>query len=169
MGHSTKIGVKKQNEKILRLSEANASTPWFSKTPKTVHGVESQSEYLDRRIKRHHSSSPGTIVEALKSLSKGTKAMMRENALLRFENRDPRRANETLSRRRRAKRARLQKRGRMTVEQGRAAIDQIDVDTQIVAESSRSGGQGESARPKERRYGACSKTECNVRNCEIIV
>jgi hypothetical protein len=89
MGHSTKIGVKKQNEKILRLSEANASTPWVSKTPKTVHQVESQSEYLDRRIKRHHSSSPGTIVEALKSLFKGTKAMMRENTLLRFENRDP--------------------------------------------------------------------------------
>ncbi|KAL9563820.1 hypothetical protein ACKAV7_012062 [Fusarium commune] len=65
--------------------EAGLSTTWVSKTPKTVLEAESQSEYLDRRIRRHHSSSPESILEALKSLSKGTKATMHELALLRAE------------------------------------------------------------------------------------
>jgi hypothetical protein len=58
-------------------------------------------------------------------------------ALLRAELQDVRQANETLSRRRRAKRTRLQKGGAITVKEGRQAIDQIDDDTQVVAESLR--------------------------------
>ena len=143
--------------------ETGPSTTWVSKTPKTVLEAESQSEYLDRRIRRHKSSSPESILEALKSLSKGTKAMMHENALLRSENKDLREANEILSRRRRAKRTRLQKRGVMTVEEGRQAIDQMDVNAQVVAESSRSGGQGRSARPGVRRCGVCGKPGHNAR------
>ena len=108
--------------------EAGLSTTWVSKTPKTVLEAESQSEYLDRRIRRHHSSSPESILEALKSLSKGTKATMHELALLRAEVRDLQQANETLSRRRRAKRRRLQKGGVMTVGEAREAIDQMNVD-----------------------------------------
>ena len=91
---------------------ASPTTPWASKTPKTVLEAQSQSEYLDRRIRRHQGSSPESILGALKSLTKGTKAMMHENALLRSENKGLREANEILSRRRRAKRTRLQKEGR---------------------------------------------------------
>ncbi|PNP76804.1 hypothetical protein FNYG_09820 [Fusarium nygamai] len=65
--------------------EAGPSAAWVSKTPRTVLEAQSQSEYLDRRIRRHKSSSPESILEALKSLSKGTKAMMHENALLRAQ------------------------------------------------------------------------------------
>ncbi|KAJ0132249.1 Uncharacterized protein HZ326_24672 [Fusarium oxysporum f. sp. albedinis] len=72
------------------------STPWVSKTPKTVLEAGSQSEYLERRIRRHQSSSPESILGALKSLYKGTKAIMHENALLRAENRDLRQVNEIL-------------------------------------------------------------------------
>ena len=64
---------------------AGPLTPWVSKTPKTVLEAESQSEYLERRIRRHQSSSLESILEALKSLSKGTKAVMHEMALLRAE------------------------------------------------------------------------------------
>jgi hypothetical protein len=54
--------------------EARHPSPWISKTPKTVLEAESQSEYLERRVRRHQSSSPESILDALKSLSKGTKA-----------------------------------------------------------------------------------------------
>ncbi|SCO92444.1 related to transposase [Fusarium oxysporum] len=110
--------------------EVDPSTPWVSKTPKTAIEAQYQSEYLQRRISRHHSSSPESILAALKSLSKGTQAMMHENALLRSEVHDLRQANEILSRRRRTKRSRLQKRGVMTVDEGREATDQMDVDAQ---------------------------------------
>jgi hypothetical protein len=149
--------------------EVDPSTPWVSKTPKTVLEAQYQSEYLQRRIGRHHSSSPESILAALKSLSKGTQAMMHENALLRSEVHDLRQANETLSRRRRAKRSRLQKRGVMTVDEGREAIDQMDVDAQVGGESSRIGGQGRSAQAKERRCGSCGKTGHNARTCQIVV
>jgi hypothetical protein len=125
-----------------------------------------QSEYLEGRIRRHQSSSPESILEALKSLSKGTKAVMHEMALMRAEIQDLRQANEILSRRRRAKRTRLQNRGKMTAEEGRNLTDQIDIDTQVVAELSKSGGQGRSVRPGVRRCGRCGKAGHNARTCQ---
>jgi hypothetical protein len=148
------------------VEEASQAQPWTSKTPKTVLEAESQSEYLHRRIKRHQSSSPESILGALKSLAKGTKAIMHENALLRAKLREVQEANEILSRRRRAKEIRLQKGGVMTVGEARALINQMDVDMQVVAESSRSDGQGRSARPRVRRCGICGKTGHNARTCQ---
>ncbi|KAJ0130623.1 Ankyrin repeat domain-containing protein 50 [Fusarium oxysporum f. sp. albedinis] len=114
------------------VEEASQAQPWTSKTPMTVLEAEYQSEYLNRRIRRHKSSSPESILGALKSLAKGTKAIMHENALLRAELREVREANEILSRRRRVKRIRLQKRGVMTVGEARDLIDQMGVDMQVV-------------------------------------
>ena len=44
----------------------------------------------------------------------------------------------------------------------------MDVDTQVVAESSRSGGQGRSARPGSRRCGVCGKAGHNARTCQVV-
>jgi hypothetical protein len=145
------------------------STHWVSRTPHTVPETESQSEYLTRRIRRHQSSSPESIIASLKSLEKGTKAVMHKVASLVAENKELRQANEILSRRRRQKRTRLQRGGIMTIEEAREAIDQMDVDTQVVAESSRSGGQGRSARPGVRRCGVCGKGGHNARTCQVVI
>jgi hypothetical protein len=145
------------------------TTPWVSKTPKTVLEAGSQSEYLERRIRRHHSSSPESIIAAMKSLEKGTKAVMHKVALLVAENQDLRQANEILSRRRRVKRTRLQKGGVMIVDQARQAIDQMDVDAQVVAESSRGGGRGRSVGPGVRRCGVCGKPGHNARTCQVVI
>jgi hypothetical protein len=149
--------------------EASASTSWVSKTPKTVREVESQSEYLERRIRRHKSSSPESIIGASKSLAKAATKIYHKVTLLTAENQELRREIEALSRRRRAKRTRLQKEGVLTVGGGQELIDQIDVNTQVVAESSRSGGQGSSARPRERRCGRCGKTGHNARTCQVVI
>jgi len=145
------------------------STPWASKTPKTVIEAQSQSEYLEKRIRRHHSSSPESIIKALKSATKATKAVMHKVTLLRAELRNLRDANEILSRRRRAKRTRLQKGGTMTIQEASQVIDQMDVDTQVVAESSRSGGRGRSERPGGRRCGVCGKGGHNARTCQVVL
>jgi hypothetical protein len=87
--------------------EAQQAQSWTSRTPRTVLEAGSQSEYLQRRIRRHHSSSPESILEALRSLEKGTMVVMYKVALLAAENRELRQANEILSRRRRVKRTRL--------------------------------------------------------------
>ncbi|KAJ0157765.1 Carboxylesterase patB [Fusarium oxysporum f. sp. albedinis] len=145
------------------------STPWVSKTPKSAIEAQSQSEYLERRIRRHKSSSPESIIEALKSNTKAIKAVMHEVVLLRSELRNLREANEILSRRRRAKRTRVQKRGVMTVQEASQVIDQMDVDMQVVAELSRSGRQGRSARPGNRRCGVCGKAGHNARTCQVVI
>jgi hypothetical protein len=54
----------------------------------------------------------------------------------------------------------------MTIQEGQDPIDQMDVDMQVLAEPSRSGGQGSSARPRVRRCGTCGKTGHNARTCQ---
>jgi hypothetical protein len=71
--------------------------PWVSKTPKTIKETESQSAYLESRIRGHKSSSPASIINAIKSMTKGLKAYQHEMALLRVEVRDLRDANHILS------------------------------------------------------------------------
>jgi hypothetical protein len=149
--------------------QASLPDPWVPKTPKTVLEATSQSEYLERRIRRHQGSSPASIVDALKSFSKGTKAIMHQIALLKSENQILRQANETLSKRRRAKKTRLRNGGKMTVSEGMGVIDQKDIDAQIVAELSRSSGRGRSALARERRCRTCGKTGHNTRTCQIVV
>jgi hypothetical protein len=145
------------------------STPWVSKTPKTAIETQSQSEYLTKRIRRHQSSSPESIIEALQSLSKGAQAAAHKVALLAAENKDLQQANKILSRRQRAKRTRLQKGGAITVQEASQVIDQIDSNTQVVAELSRSSGQGRSARPGNRHYSVCSKVGHNARTCQVVI
>jgi hypothetical protein len=125
--------------------EAQQAHSWTSRTPRTVLEAGSHSEYLQRRIRRHRSSSPESILEALRSLQIGTMVVMYKVTLLAAENRELRQANEILSRRRKAKRTRLQNRGSMTIQEGEDLMDQMDVDMQVVAESWGSGGQRSSA------------------------
>lgn len=86
---------------------AEPLTPWVSKTPKTVLEVQSQSAYLQKRIRRHHSSSPESLIQAVKCFEKGTSTVMHKLALVEARMNDLEQANEILSRRRRAKRTRL--------------------------------------------------------------
>ncbi|EMT65575.1 hypothetical protein FOC4_g10001844 [Fusarium odoratissimum] len=148
---------------------AKPSTSWTSKTPTTAIEAQSQSEYLERRIRRHKSSSPESIIEALKSSTKATKAAIHRLALVEARLKDLEQTNKIISRRRRGKRTRLQKGGTMTVQEASQVIDQMDVDTQLIAELSKSGGQGRSARPDVRRCGVCGKAGHNARTCQVVI
>jgi hypothetical protein len=145
---------------------AQKAQAWTSRTPNTVLEAGSQSKYLERRIGRHHSSSPESILEALRSLTKAVTRNIQKTALVEAENRELREANDMLSRRRRAKRTRLQNKGRMLIQEGQGLIDQIDVNAQVVAESSRSGRGRRSVGPGVRRCGVCGKTGHNARTCQ---
>ena len=57
----------------------------------------------------------------------------------------------------------------MTIGNSQSQIDQIDVDTQVAAESSKSGSQGRSVGPGVRRCGICSKTGHNARTCQEVI
>jgi hypothetical protein len=70
------------------IDEPELPAPWTSRTPKTVRETESQSEYIKRRIKRHKSSSPASIIEALYSFSKCLLGNQHKMALLEAEVKD---------------------------------------------------------------------------------
>ncbi|KAJ0135181.1 Uncharacterized protein HZ326_21772 [Fusarium oxysporum f. sp. albedinis] len=57
----------------------------------------------------------------------------------------------------------------MTVQEASQVIDQMDVDTQAAAESSRSSGRGRSKRPGGRRCGVCGKAGHNARTCQVVI
>jgi hypothetical protein len=102
----------------------------------------------------------------VKYFEKGQSILLHKIALQEAEIRELRQANEMLSRRRSAKRTRLQRRGNMTIGEAQEIINQAKVDMQIIGESSRSGGRGRSERPGGRRCGVCGKTGHNARTCK---
>jgi hypothetical protein len=57
----------------------------------------------------------------------------------------------------------------MTIDEAREAIDQMGVDIEVQAESSRSGGLGGTAQPREGRCGICGKAGHNRRTCQIVI
>jgi hypothetical protein len=89
------------------------------------------------------------------------------NALLRAKSQDLRQANKILSRRHRAKGARLQNRGKITIEEVRDLIDQMDIDTQFVAELSTREYLGDSRTLREADNGI-GEDATNMHPEEII-
>jgi hypothetical protein len=57
----------------------------------------------------------------------------------------------------------------MTIGNSQSQIDQMDVDMQVVAESSRSGSRGRSEGPKVRHCRICGKAGHNARTCQETI
>ncbi|KAH7471667.1 hypothetical protein FOMA001_g13677 [Fusarium oxysporum f. sp. matthiolae] len=144
------------------------STPWTARTPKTVLEAQSHSKYLQGRIRNHKSSSPESIIKAVKHFEKATTVLMDKMVLLHNRNQQLEQQNKIVGRRRRGKRTRVQKEGPLTIGEASQAIDQIDIDAQVTAEASR-GGRGRSQGAKVRQCSICGKTGHNARTCQEAI
>jgi hypothetical protein len=102
--------------------------PWVSRTPHNPIEAGSQSEFIKDRIARHQGSSPTSIINAIDSFTKGTYGIMHQLALLKSENQILRQENQTLSKRRRAKKTYLRHGGSLTIGEGQALQAQSQVD-----------------------------------------
>ena len=89
----------------------NLPAPWISKTPNNPIEATSQTDYIKNRIARHQNSSPTAIYQSIDQLAKGTQGIIHQVALLRAEVQDLGEANQTLSKRGRAKRRRVRQGG----------------------------------------------------------
>ncbi|EDN95836.1 hypothetical protein SS1G_12041 [Sclerotinia sclerotiorum 1980 UF-70] len=105
--------------------------PWISQTPHNPTEALSQSTLVKSQISRHQSSSPTPIFETVLALAKGTERLAHENTLLSAENRTLRKANEALSKRRRAKKIQLRQGGVLTGQEALDILSQQEVDVQI--------------------------------------
>ena len=97
---------------------------------------------------------------------KGAQSMMHSVALLKDRVETLKRANQALSKRRRAKRTRIHQGGSLTIQDGQDLMDQKSVDGQVQQEMRQNGGPGRGAPGRERRCGTCGKTGHNARTCQ---
>ena len=139
--------------------------PWVSRTPHNPIEAGSQSEFIKDRITRHQGSSPTSIIAALDCFTKGTYGIMHQLALLKSENQILRQENQTLSKRRRAKKTHLRHRGSLTIGEGQDIQAQSHVDEQIKEEVTRKRGRTRGAKTRQRRCGVCGKGGHNARTC----
>jgi hypothetical protein len=93
---------------------------------------------------------------------------MHKLALLKAENQSLREANETLSKRRRAKETRLRQGGSLSQQDAEALQDDKDVVLQVEQETKASSGRKPREETRARRCGKCDKTGHNARTCQII-
>ncbi|KAL2126360.1 hypothetical protein VTI74DRAFT_1127 [Chaetomium olivicolor] len=77
--------------------------PWVFQTPHNPREAEPQSTLIKTRIASHQNSSPTSMLAAVDQLAKGTMAVMHQVALLQAEVSTLRKANEALSKCRKAK------------------------------------------------------------------
>jgi len=144
-----------------------ANILWASQTPHNLTEATSQTDYIRNRIRRHQGSSPTPILSAINQLSKGARAIIHENTLLKAENRALREANSGLAKRRRAKKTRIKLRGTLTVGDAQDLLDQKDINTQLGEETRASSSRTRRAQPGERHCRTCGKTGHNARTCKM--
>jgi hypothetical protein len=142
------------------------STPWASRTPKTVLEAQLYSKYLRIRIVNHKSGSPESIIQAVGLFEKATSVLIHKIVLLEDRVKQLEQENKIVGRRRRGKRTRLQKGGPLIIEEVSQVIDQMDVNTQVAADSSRSGGCRGSRGSRVMHCSKCGKAGHNARTCQ---
>jgi ABC-type phosphate transport system substrate-binding protein len=108
------------------------------------------------------------MLAAVDQLTKGTIAIMHQVALLQAEVSSLRKANEALSKRRRAKRTRIQLGGSLTVQGAQETLGQGAVGGEGVQETQLSGSGTGGGRTKVRCCGVCSKPGHNARTCQEV-
>jgi hypothetical protein len=149
-------------------SRPNTAQPWTSQTPSNPTQATSQSSFIKDRVVRHQGSSPTSILDAIDQLSKGTSKVMAKLVLLEAENRDLRRANETLSKRRNRKKSRLQAGGSLNLQEAQTLMDERDVRDQLKQEIQAGSGRRARDETRARRCGNCNATGHNARTCQFI-
>jgi len=163
----SKLDVKLRTPTPLN-SRAGTPQPWVFQTPHNPREATSQSTLIKTRIANHQNSSPTSMLAAVDQLAKGTMAVMHEVALLRSEVSSLRKANEALSKRRRAKRTRVQLGGSLAVQDAKDQLDQKAVVGEVAQEKDQDGGGAGGGRTKVRCCGMCGKPGHNARTCQEV-
>ena len=122
---------------------------------------------MKARISGHQGSSPTPIFTAVGQLTKGVERLAHTVTLLTAETHSLRKANEALSKRRRAKKTRVRQGGVLIVQDAEDILAQKDVDEQVRAERSAAGSTKGAGPSTARRCGNCGETGHNVRTCQI--
>ncbi|APA15656.1 hypothetical protein SS1G_09530 [Sclerotinia sclerotiorum 1980 UF-70] len=140
---------------------------WQSQTPHNPTEALSQSTLVKSRIARHQGSSPTPIFETVAALAKGIELLAHANTLLTAEVHSLRKANEALSKLRRARKALIRKGGALSVEDGHSISEQENVEDQIRRDEYTNDGSSARRQATIRRCSKCGSTLHNARTCQF--
>jgi hypothetical protein len=124
---------------------------------------------VKNRIARHQGSSLTPIFQTVATLAKGTELLAYEMTLLSAEVRTLRKANEALSKRRRAKKTRVRQGGVLTIEDAQDVLAQKEAEEQARRDKRSEGGRQNEGQSSGRRCGTCGKTSHNARTCQEVI
>jgi hypothetical protein len=139
---------------------------WEARTPSNVRELEAQSTLIRERVRKHKSSSPASIIEAIDQLKKGAEVMMLSAELMRDRIASLEKANETASARRQRKKKRIQYQGVLTKGAGEDTLAQREADQQIAREERQEGEQSGLSRQALARCRRCREQGHNSRTCK---
>lgn len=139
---------------------------WEAHTPSNVRELEAQSTLIRERVRKHKSSSPASILEAIDQLKKGAEVMMLSAELMRDQIASLERANEAASTRRQRKKKRIQKRRVLIKEAGEDILAQREAEQQITREERQGGEQVGVSRQSLARCKRCRERGHNSRICK---
>ncbi|KFY15135.1 hypothetical protein V491_05763 [Pseudogymnoascus sp. VKM F-3775] len=94
---------------------------------------------------------------------------MHQLALLKAENQNLQRANEVLSKRRKARKTRLQQGGSLSQQEAQELQDERDIMQQVEQEIRTSSGWKPREETHAHRYGNCGGTKYNAHTYQIVV
>jgi hypothetical protein len=139
---------------------------WEARTPSNVRELDAQSTLIRERIRRHKSSSPASIIEAISQLKKGAEVMMLSAELMRDRIASLEKANEAASARKQRKKKRIQRHGVLTKGAGEDLLAQREADQQIARAERQGGEQSGLSRQALARCKRCRETGHNSRTCK---
>jgi hypothetical protein len=158
----SKVDVQLRTPSPVALAEAL----WEARTPSNVRELEAQSTLIRDRVRRHKSSSPASIIEAIDQLKKRAEVIMLSAELMRNRITSLEKANEAATKRRQRKKKRLQKQGTLTKGQGEDILAQKEADQQIEREQRQGGERSGLSRRALARCTRCRETGHNSRTCK---
>jgi hypothetical protein len=151
------------------LPSSEETNLWVSQTPRNPTDALSQTNLVKDRIARHQGSSPTPLFATIKSALKGIEILAHQHTLVLAENHTLRKANEALSKRRRAKKTRIRQGGALTVGEAHDILAQKEVDEQIRRDKRSGEAFSKEGQLSIRHCGVCGKTGHNARTCQEVV
>jgi hypothetical protein len=150
-------------------SRPTTAQDWTSQTPKNSTEATSQSALVKSRIANHQNSSPTSIFNTIDQIKKGAQLVMYRLVFLEEENQRLRKAQILLSKRRKAKKTRIQEGGSLSQQEAQEIVDKRDVGQQIEQETRGSSTRKLRVETHPRRCGTCHEVGHNTRSCSTIV
>ncbi len=162
----SRLDVKLRTPTAARSPAAEAD-PWVSQTPHNPTEAISQSELVKSQISEHQNSSPTPIFSAVRQMAKGFEAMAHSVTLLTAENRTLQKANEALSKRRRAKKHRVHRGSALASKSARLISAQKEANEQRGRVADENHCINSDGLVATRRCRKCRKPGHNVRTCRF--